>query len=120
MNKNPNAEVSTKIANELSVCLSEINSTFIAELDKINNKLNNKLNKKVNARFSRIYIEFNAKLNAKIKKINSYNARYTFKTQKILSMINKVITDNIEEAYYNDFGNISSEFISIKTSIEAF
>ena len=36
-------------------------------------------------------------------------------------MVNNVTTrlDNIEEAYRNDFGNISSEFTSIKTSIEA-
>jgi len=36
-------------------------------------------------------------------------------------MANNVTTrlDNIEEACRNDFGNISSEFTSIKTSIEA-
>ena len=36
-------------------------------------------------------------------------------------MVNNVTTrlDNIEEACRNDFGNISSEFTSIKTSIEA-
>src|SRR5204863_1439773 len=36
-------------------------------------------------------------------------------------MVNNVTTrlDNIEEACRNDFGNVSSEFTSIKTSIEA-
>jgi len=40
--------LNTKIANELSARLSEINSTFTVELDRINNDLNNKLNKEVN------------------------------------------------------------------------
>jgi tetrahydromethanopterin S-methyltransferase subunit G len=49
------------------------------------------------------------------------NFPHVSEAQKILSMVNNVTTrlDNIEEACHNDFGNISSEFTSIKTSIEA-
>ena len=42
--KKLSTEVNTKITNELSARLSEINSTFTADLDRINNNLNNKLN----------------------------------------------------------------------------
>src|SRR4051794_4829051 len=52
-----------KIANELSARLSEINFTFTAELDRINNDLNNKLNE-VNAGFGKINTELNGKLTA--------------------------------------------------------
>src|SRR6266498_775381 len=91
-------EINTKITNELSICLSEVNSSFTTKLGKNNNKLI-----------------------AEIAKINSRDASYVSKVQKILSMINNVTTrlDNIKEARHNDFGNISSEFTSIKTSIEA-
>ncbi len=111
----------TKITNKLSAYLSEINSTFIVKLSRINNELNNKLNEEVNVGFSRINIKLNAKLIAEIKKINSHDARYASKTQKILLMVNNMITklDNIEEVCHNDFGNILSEFTSIKTFIEA-
>ena len=97
------AEINTKITNELSACLSEVNSSFTAELVRNNNN-NNELNKK---------------LTGEIVKINSRDAGS--EAQKILSMVNNVTTrlDNIEEACRNDFGNISSEFTSIKTSIEA-
>ncbi|POG70075.1 hypothetical protein GLOIN_2v1620909 [Rhizophagus irregularis DAOM 181602=DAOM 197198] len=59
--------------------------------------------------------------NGEIAKINSRDAGYASEAQKILSMINNATTrlDNIEEACRNDFGNISSEFTSIRTSIEA-
>src|SRR6266498_5418727 len=88
----------TKITNELSARLSEVNSSFTAELGKNNNKLT-----------------------AEITKINSRDAGYISEAQKILSMVNNVTTrlDNIEEACRNDFGNISSEFTSIKIFIEA-
>ena len=78
--------------------LSEVNSSFTAELGKNNNKLT-----------------------TEIAKINSRDAGYATEAQRIFSMINNVTTrlDNIEEACRNDFGNISSEFTSIKTSIEA-
>src|SRR5437763_1075465 len=102
MNKKFSTEVSTKIANEFSARLFEVNSTFTAELIRNNNELNKKLT-------------------GKIAKINSRDAGYASEAQKILSMVNNVTTrlDNIEEACRNDFGNISSEFTSIKTSIEA-
>ncbi|PKK60475.1 hypothetical protein RhiirC2_870923 [Rhizophagus irregularis] len=101
MNKKLGAEVNTKIANELSAHLSEVNSTFTAELVRNNNELK--------------------KLTGEIAKINTRDAGYASEAQKILSMVNNVTTrlDNIEEACRNDFGNISSEFTSIRTSIEA-
>jgi hypothetical protein len=94
--------LNTKIANELSARLFEVNSTFTAELVRNNNELNKKLT-------------------AEIAKINSRDAGYASEAQKILSMVNNVTTrlDNIKEVCHNDFGNISSEFTSIKTSIEA-
>ncbi len=102
MNKKFSIEVSTKIANEFSACLFEVNSTFTAKLVRNNNELNKKLT-------------------GEIAKINSRDAGYISKAQKILSIVNNVTTrlDNIEEACCNDFGNISSEFTSIKISIEA-
>src|SRR3989475_172595 len=102
MNKKFSTEVSTKIANEFSARLFEVNSTFTAELVRNNNELNKKLT-------------------GEIAKINSRDAGYVSEAQKILSMVNNVTTrlDNIEEACCNDFGNVSSEFTSIKTSIEA-
>ncbi|RGB21715.1 hypothetical protein C1646_777441 [Rhizophagus diaphanus] len=92
------AEINTKITNELFTRISKINSTFTAELGKNNNKLT-----------------------TEIKKINSHDVRYASEAQKILSMVNNVTTrlDNIKEACRNNFGNISSEFTLIKTSIEA-
>ena len=62
----------------------------------------------------------NNKLIAEIAKINSRDASYISEAQKILSMVDNVTTklNNIKEACRNDFGNISSEFILIKTSIE--
>jgi hypothetical protein len=100
--KKLSTEVNTKIANEFSTRLFEVNSTFTAELIRNNNELNKKLT-------------------AEIAKINSHNAGYASEAQKILSMVNNAITrlDNIKKACCNDFGNISSEFTSIKTTIKA-
>ncbi len=101
MNKKFSTEVSTKIVNEFFTHLFEVNSTFTAELVRNNNELNKKLTRE-------------------IAKINSCDAGYISEAQKILSIVNNVTTrlDNIE-ACRNDFGNISSEFTSIKTSIKA-
>ena len=57
----------------------------------------------------------------KPKKNKARDDDFTREAQRIFSMVNNVTTrlDNIEEACRNDFGNISSEFTSIKTSIEA-
>ena len=89
------AEINTKITNELSARLSEVNSFFTAELGK-----NNKLTAKKS-----IHVMLDIPL----------------RRRKFYLMVNNVTTrlDNIEEACCNDFGNISSEFTSIKTSIEA-
>ncbi|RGB22567.1 hypothetical protein C1646_730274, partial [Rhizophagus diaphanus] len=57
--------------------------------------------------------ELSKKFNGEITKINSRDAGYFSKAQKILSMVN-----DIEEDCHNDFGNISSEFNSIRASIE--
>ncbi|POG79764.1 hypothetical protein GLOIN_2v1869446 [Rhizophagus irregularis DAOM 181602=DAOM 197198] len=89
------AEINTKITNEFSTRLSEVNSSFTAELVRNNNELNKKLT-------------------GKIAKINSRDAGYFSEAQNILSMIN-----NIEEDCRNDFGKISSEFNSVRASIEA-
>jgi dsDNA-specific endonuclease/ATPase MutS2 len=93
--KKLSTEVNTIIANELSARLSEVNSTFTAELVRNNNELNKKLT-------------------AEIAKINSRDAGYVSEAQNILSMIN-----DIEEDCRNDFGKISSEFNSVRASIEA-
>ncbi len=57
-------------------------------------------------------------LTGEIAKINSHDAGYASEAQKILSMVNNVTTrlDGIEGAYHNDFGNVLSEFTSIKIS----
>ena len=86
--------LNTKIANELSARLSEINTTFTAELVRINNDLNNKLT-------------------AEIEKIKARDAGYATEAQKILGRLN-----NIEEACHNDFGSITSRFMSINVVIE--
>ncbi len=101
INKNLDTEVNTKIVNEFSAYLFEINSNFTIELIRNNNELNKKLTRE-------------------IVKINSHDVGYASKIQKILLMINNITIrfDNIEEAYYNDFENILSEFTSIKTSIK--
>jgi len=114
--KKLSTEVNTKIANELSARLSEINSTFTAELDRINNDLNNKLNEEVNAGFGKINTELNGKLTAEAEKNKARDDDFTKETQKIFSMISTVTErlNRIEEACYNDFENILSEFISIK------
>ena len=114
--KKLSTEVNTKIANELFTRLSEINSTFTAELDRINNDLNNKLNEEVNAEFGKINTELNSKLTAKAKKNKARDDDFTKETQKISTVTERL--DRIEEACHNDFGNISSEFTSIKASIE--
>jgi|SRR6266540_3599624 len=80
-------ELNTKISNEFTIHLSEINSIFIIKLGKINGKLI-----------------------AKIKKINSHNTDYIFKVQKIFNNITMRI-NSIEEVYYNNFALVN---ISIK------
>jgi len=61
--------------------------------------------------------ELNKKLTAEIVKINSRDAGYVSEAQKIFNNVTTRL-DNIEEAYRNDFGNISSKFTSIKTFTE--
>src|ERR1051325_3927074 len=84
------AEINTKITNELFARLSEINSTFTAELDRINNDLNNKLNEEVNAGFGKINTELNGKLTAEAEKNKARDDDFTKETQKIFSMISTV------------------------------
>src|SRR6266496_2467437 len=73
-------EINTKITNKLSARLSEVNSSFTAELGKNNNKLT-----------------------AEIKNFKAHDAGYIIEAQKILGRLN-----NIEEACHNDFGRIRS------------
>src|SRR4051794_39292074 len=85
--------LNTKITNELSAHLSEVNSTFTAELNRINNDLNNKLNEEVNAGFGKINTELNSKLTTEIENFKARDAGYATEAQKILGRLN-----NIEEA----------------------
>ncbi|PKC55409.1 hypothetical protein RhiirA1_503640 [Rhizophagus irregularis] len=91
-------QISTELNDKFDTCISDINSIFTEKLDRINNDLNNKLTAENKAR----------------------DDDFTKETQKIFSMISTVTErlDRIEEACHNDFGNISSEFTSIKASIE--
>ena len=91
------AEINTKITNKLSARLSEVNSSFTAELGKNNNKLT-----------------------AEIKNFKAHDAGYIIEAQKILGRLN-----NIEEACHNDFGRIrsleesvTSRFMSINIVIK--
>jgi len=90
-------KINTKITNELSARLSEVNSSFTTEFSKNNNKLT-----------------------IEITKINSRDASYAKEVQKILGRLN-----NIKEACHNDFSNIrslvksiTSRFISINVVIK--
>ncbi|EXX72772.1 hypothetical protein GLOIN_2v1826329 [Rhizophagus irregularis DAOM 181602=DAOM 197198] len=94
-------QISTELNDKFDTCISDINSIFTEKLDRINNDLNNKLT-------------------AKAEKNKARDDDFTKEMQKIFSMISTVTErlDRIEEACHNDFGNISSEFTSIKASIE--
>ena len=85
--KKLSTEDNTKIANELSASLSEINSTFTVELDRINNDLNNKLNEEVNAGFGKINTELNSKLTAEIENFKARDTGYTTEVQKIFARL---------------------------------
>src|SRR5215211_3301056 len=104
--KKLSTEVNTKIANELSARLSEINSTFTAELDRINNDLNNKLNEEVNAGFGKINTELNGKLTAEAEKNKARDDDFTREAQEILNDITTKV-NNIEEACRNEFRRIN-------------
>ena len=94
-------QISTELNDKFDTCISDINSIFTEKLDRINNDLNNKLT-------------------AEAEKNKARDDDFTKETQKIFSMISTVTErlDRIEEACHNDFGNILSEFTSIKASIE--
>src|ERR1051325_572969 len=104
-------QIFTELNDKFDTCISDINSTFTAKLDRINNELNNKLNEEVNAGFGKINTELNSKLTAEAEKNKARDDDFTKETQKIFSMISTVTKrlDRIEEACHNDFGNISSE-----------
>ncbi|GBB99822.1 hypothetical protein RclHR1_36450001 [Rhizophagus clarus] len=91
-------QISTELNDKFDTCISDINSIFTEKLDRINNDLNNKLTAEA----------------------EKNKARDDDFTKKIFSMISTVTErlDRIEKACRNDFGNISSEFTSIKASIE--
>ena len=69
----------TKITNKLSTHLLEINSSFTAELGRINTKLN-------------------AKLTTEIKKINSRDAGYASKAQKIFNDMATIINSILSQS----------------------
>ena len=94
-------KVNIKFANELSTCISEVNSTFTAELDRINNDLNNKLNEEVNAGFGKINTELNSKLTAEIEKFKACDTGYASEPLRVFLMINNVTIrpDEIEQKF---------------------
>ena len=101
INKKFMAEFNIKISNKVITHLSEINTSFTAELDRIN-------------------IELNNKLIAEIEIFKTHDADYITEVQKILERLN-----NIEEAYHNNFGSIrflvksvTSRFMSINIVIK--
>jgi uncharacterized protein YlxP (DUF503 family) len=61
-------QIFTELNDKFDICISDINSTFTAKLDRINNELNNKLNEEVNAGFGKIITELNSKLTAEAEK----------------------------------------------------
>ncbi|RGB22116.1 hypothetical protein C1646_776614 [Rhizophagus diaphanus] len=61
-------QIFTELNDKFDTCISDINSTFTAKFDRINNDLNNKLNEEVNARFGKINTELNSKLTVKAEK----------------------------------------------------
>ncbi len=94
--KKLSVEVNTKIANELSACLFEVNFTFTAKLIRNNNELNKKLTRE-------------------IENFKTYDTGYVIEIQKIF-----VRLFNIEEARQNDFDRITSLKKSVITSINDF
>src|SRR5581483_9067198 len=61
-------QIFTELNDKFDTCISDINSTFTAKLDRINNELNNKLNEEVNAGFGKINTKLNSKLTAEAEK----------------------------------------------------
>ena len=83
-------QIFTELNDKFDTCISDINSTFTAELGRINNDLNNKLT-------------------ADTEKNKARDDNFTRKAQKIFSMVNNIITkvNNIEEACRNEFSRIN-------------
>ena len=83
-------QIFTELNDKFDTYISDINSTFTAELGRINNDLNNKLT-------------------ADTEKNKARDDNFTRKAQKIFSMVNNIITkvNNIEEACRNEFSRIN-------------
>ncbi|UZO08390.1 uncharacterized protein OCT59_028647 [Rhizophagus irregularis] len=91
-------QIFTELNDKFDTCISDINSIFTEKLDRINNDLN-------------------SKLTAEAEKNEARDDDFTKETHLMISTVTERL-DRIEEACRNDFGNISSEFTSIKASIE--
>ena len=85
-------QIFTELNDKFDTCISNINSTFTAELGRINNDLNNKLNEEVNAKISKIYAEIDGKLTAEAEKNKARDDDFTREAQKIFSMVNNITT----------------------------
>ncbi|RGB23181.1 hypothetical protein C1646_729011 [Rhizophagus diaphanus] len=80
-------QIFTELNDKFDTCISDINSTFTAKLDRINDDLNNKLNEEVNAGFGKINTELNSKLTAEIEKNKACDDDFTKETQKMISTL---------------------------------
>jgi len=91
-------EFDDKLTAKVDTRISNFKSTFIAEINEI-------------------YAEINRKFTEKDEKNKARDDDFTNESQSMISTVTERL-DRIEEACHNDFGNISSEFTSIKASIE--
>ncbi|SRR6266498_2393257 len=137
--------IKQKIFNELSARNIRINTSIIAKITKIKNKINNKIideffiydikianefithlfevNAFFTAKLNTHVSEINNNFTVKIEKIKICISSFSLKANRFLVLLN-IITNKLSEAektlkrYHNNFYEISSEFILIKTSIE--
>ena len=94
----------SKIANEINAHVSEINNTFTAEIRENNASFTKEL--------TAVIENFNARNNSFSSEVNGFLASLNTITNK-LSEAEKTL-----ELHHNNFCGISSEFTSIKASIE--
>jgi hypothetical protein len=90
-------QIFTELNDKFDTCISDINSTFTAKLDRINNDLNNKLT-------------------TEAEKIKTRDDDFTREAQKIFSIVNNITTkvNNIEEACRNEFSRINVDIENLQ------
>ncbi|RIA84659.1 hypothetical protein C1645_831913 [Glomus cerebriforme] len=93
-------EFDDKLTAKVDTSISNFKSTFIAEI-------------------SRIYAEIDGKLTAEAEKIKARDGDFTKEAQKILSMVNNMITrlDNVEEACRNDFASVNASIEALQNGL---